>query len=138
MLVLRLKIFFLTAKFDNFKDEKISDCKTASVPKRKNLLDQKLVVQWDYEQLLRGVFLSFGGQKKIFNFFFKFFSNRIEKLHKMAFIIFFFFLKKFEKVEKTGFFRAKFLLHCTLSVILGTGLSIKIGIVQFSFGKRTA
>jgi len=38
----------------------------------------------------------------------------------MAFIIFyFFFLKKFEKVEKTGFFRAKFLLHCTLSFILG-------------------
>ena len=38
----------------------------------------------------------------------------------MAFIIFFiFFLKKFEKVEKTGFLRAKFLLRCTLSVILG-------------------
>ena len=30
-------------------------------------------------------------------------------------------MKKFEKVEKTGFFRAKFLLRCTLSVILGGG-----------------
>jgi hypothetical protein len=53
----------------------------------------------------------------------KFFKNilAIEKLHKIAFIIFFFFffLKKFEKVEKTGFFRAKFFFHCTLSVILG-------------------
>ena len=29
-------------------------------------------------------------------------------------------MKKFEKVEKTGFFKAKFLLHCTLSFILGT------------------
>ena len=28
-------------------------------------------------------------------------------------------MKKFEKVEKTGFFRAKFLLRCTLSLILG-------------------
>ena len=33
------RIFFQPAKFDNFKDEKISDCKTVSVPKRKNLLD---------------------------------------------------------------------------------------------------
>ena len=39
----------------------------------------------------------------------------------MAFIIFFLLLslKKFEKVEKTGCFRAKFLLRCTLSLILG-------------------
>ena len=28
-------------------------------------------------------------------------------------------MKKFEKVEKTVFFRAKFFFHCTLSVILG-------------------
>ena len=30
----------------------------------------------------------------------KIFSNRIEQLHKMAFIYILFFLKKFEKVEK--------------------------------------
>ena len=29
------RIFFQTAKFDNFKDEKISECKTVSVPKKK-------------------------------------------------------------------------------------------------------
>ena len=33
------KIFFHPAKFDNFKDEKISDFKTVSVLQRKNLLD---------------------------------------------------------------------------------------------------
>ena len=38
----------------------------------------------------------------------------------MAFIIYFFFpLKIFEKVEKTGFCRAKFFFHYTLSLILG-------------------
>ena len=44
----------------------------------------------------------FGGQKN----FEKNFSNRIEKLHKMAFMIF--FLKKFEKVEKTGIIATKY------------------------------
>ena len=33
------KIFFHLAKFDNFKDEKISDFKTVSVSQSKNLLD---------------------------------------------------------------------------------------------------
>ena len=33
------KIYFHPAKFDNFKDEKISDFKTVSVSQRKNLLD---------------------------------------------------------------------------------------------------
>ena len=33
------KIIFHPAKFDNFKDEKISDFKTVSVSQRKNLLD---------------------------------------------------------------------------------------------------
>ena len=43
-----------------------------------------------------------GAKKKIkFKKKIKYFSNRIEKLHKMAFINLF-FLKKFEKVEKTG------------------------------------
>ena len=48
-----------------------------------------------------GCFFHVLGVKKFF------FSNRIEKLHKVAFIIFFIsFLKKFEKVEKTVFYRA--------------------------------
>ena len=38
------KIFFRPAKFDNFKDEKISAFKTVSVSQSKNLLDWKLVV----------------------------------------------------------------------------------------------
>ena len=33
------KLFFHPAKFDNFKDEKISECKTVSVSQSKNLLD---------------------------------------------------------------------------------------------------
>ena len=33
------KLFFHPAKFDNFKDEKISDYKTDSVAQSKNLLD---------------------------------------------------------------------------------------------------
>ena len=90
---------------------------------------QKKRVWADYEQLFRVVFSCFGGQKK-FNFFFKYFSNRgirnrIEKLHKMAFIIFFLFcLKKFEKVEKTGIIPTKFSLRCTPSVILGAQILI--------------
>ena len=36
---INFKIFFHPAKFDNFKDEKISDFKTFSVSQRKNLLD---------------------------------------------------------------------------------------------------
>ena len=42
----------------------------------------------------------FWGAKKISKFFWKYFSNRIEKLHKMAFIIFFFFLEKVWKSWK--------------------------------------
>ena len=47
----------------------------------------------------------FWGSKKFLKFFFKYFSNRIEKLHKMAFIIIIFFLKKF---EKTGIIPTKY------------------------------
>ena len=46
----------------------------------------------------------FWGAKKILKFFKKYFSNRIEKLHKMAFIYFFF---KFEKGEKNWNYRYK-------------------------------
>ena len=65
----------------------------------------------------------FWGAKKIEKKFEKYFSNRIEKLHKMAFTIWFFL--KFEIVEKTVNFRAKFFLHCTLSVILGVISNVK-------------
>ena len=59
-----------------------------------------------------------GAKKKIYKK--KYSRNRIEKLHKMAFIIFFLLcLKKFEKVEKTGIISSKFSLPCTPSVILG-------------------
>ena len=54
--------------------------------------------------------------KKILKNFLKYFSNRIEKLHKMAFIFFFiFFLKKLEKVGKTGIIPKKFSLRCNPS-----------------------
>ena len=56
------KIFFHPPKFDNFKDEKILDFKTVSVSQRKTCWTK---IWWDYEQLLRGVFLCLGG-KKIF------------------------------------------------------------------------
>ena len=114
------KIFFHPAKFDNFKDEKISDFKTVSVSQRKNLLDWKLVVLWDYEQLLRGVFLCFGGQKE-----FKkknILANALKSYKKWLLYIYFFFLKNFEKVEKNGIISTKFSLRCTPSVILGTDL----------------
>ena len=63
----------------------------------------------------------FWGAKIFLKNFKKYFSNRIEKLHKMAFIYMcFFFLKKFEKVEKTGIISTKFSLRCTPSVILGS------------------
>jgi hypothetical protein len=43
----------------------------------------------------------FWGAKKLWNFFFKYFSNRIEKLHKMAFIYtYFFFWKSLKKLKK--------------------------------------
>jgi hypothetical protein len=49
----------------------------------------------------------------------------------MAFIIFFiFFLKKFEKVEKTVFFRAKIFFRCTLSLILGLYCNVDRKIAQ--------
>ena len=52
---------------------------------------------------MKAVFLCFGRLKKIIIFFSKYFSNRIEKLHKMAYI-----LKKFENVEKTVFLGLNF------------------------------
>ena len=51
---------------------------------------QKKRVWADYEQLFRVDFSCFGGQ----NLFKKYFSNHIEKFHKMFFIISFFLKKK--------------------------------------------
>jgi hypothetical protein len=56
--------------------------------KAKYLLELKLLVWWDYEQLLRQVFLCFGGKKDVKFFFYKYCSVRIEKLHKMKLIFF--------------------------------------------------
>ena len=52
-------------KFDNFKDEKMSDCKTASAAQSKNLLDRKPAGLTNYELLLRAFFYVFWGKKKI-------------------------------------------------------------------------
>ena len=57
------RIFFHAAKYDNFKDEKISDYKTVSVAQSKNLLDRKLPGLSNYEQLLRAIFFMFSGAK---------------------------------------------------------------------------
>ena len=61
------KLFFHPAKFDNFKDETISDFKTVTKQKLAGLKTGGLVGL--YEQLLRGVFYVLGG-KKIFDHFF--------------------------------------------------------------------
>ena len=53
------KLFFHPAKFDNFKDEKISDYKTVSLAQSKNLLEWKLSGLTNYEQLLWAVFFMF-------------------------------------------------------------------------------
>ena len=79
----------------------------------------------------------FWGAKNFLKFFQKYFSNRIEKLHKMTFIIFFsFFLKKFEKVEKTGIISTKFSLRCTPSVILGTNVFKNIYLSEYVIWKK--
>ena len=58
---------------------------------------------------------------KIFQIFFKkYFIDRIEKLHKMAFIYFFSF---FEKIGYSVIQRGALKSHCLLSIALGTHLS---------------
>ena len=68
--------------------------KLSQFHKAKSLLELKLFVKWDYEQLLRQVFLCLGGGKKNLNSFLKYCSVHSEKLHKMKFEknIFFFLL----------------------------------------------
>jgi hypothetical protein len=82
---INFKIFFHLAKFDNFKDEKISDYKTVSVPQSQIVAGLKT--------LGLGQFFYVLGAKFFLNLKKKYFSNRIEKLHKMAFIYFFLFEK---------------------------------------------
>ena len=53
---INFKIFFHPAKFDNFKDEKISDYKSVSVAQSKTLLDLKLGSLTNHELLLRTFF----------------------------------------------------------------------------------
>ena len=45
--------------------------KLSQFHKAKSLLELKLFVKWDYEQLLRQVFLCLGGGQKEFKFFFE-------------------------------------------------------------------
>ena len=54
-------IFFHPAKFDNFKDEKISDFKTVSVSQRKKCWTENW---WSsgIRATFEGTFLCFGGQ----------------------------------------------------------------------------
>ena len=73
----------------------------------------------------------FWGAKNFFKFFKKYFSNRIEKLHKMAFIYLFIFLKKFEKFEKTGIISTKF--HLLYSEQQETGTREGIEPIKRSF-----
>ena len=73
------RLYFHPAKFDNFKDEKMSDYKTVSVAQSKNLLDWKPASLTNFELFLRAVSVFFG-QKKIL---LKYFSVRTKKSHKM-------------------------------------------------------
>ena len=57
------RLYFHPAKFDNFKDEKMSDYKTVSVTQSKNLLDWKPASLTNYELPMRAFFLCFLGQK---------------------------------------------------------------------------
>ena len=61
--------------------------------------------------------------KKNLEFFQKHFRNRIEKLHKMAFLIFFSF---FERVEKIGY-HSNFNLECNTERGTIESLSIATG-----------
>ena len=57
------RLYFHPAKFDNFKDEKMSDYKTVSVAQSKKMLDWKPASLINYGLLLRAVlFLCFLGQ----------------------------------------------------------------------------
>ena len=90
MLLYYAKLFFLPSKFENFKNEKISDYKTLSFTKQKlaGLKTVGLVWLW---VTFEGIFLCFGGQK----FFKKYFSVCTKKLHKMEFQFFIFFINFF-------------------------------------------
>ena len=102
------KLFFHPAKFDNFKDEKISDYKTVSVAQSKNLLDWKLPGLTNYEQLLKAVFFVFWG-----SFFFKYCSFHTKKLHNMKFKKIHIFVSKFYYKFQIGIvtFRTSLIQH---------------------------
>ena len=78
---------------------------------------------------MRGVFLCFGGQKKFLRFLKKYFSNSIEKLHKMAFIyVYIYFFFSFEKVEKIGC-HSNFNFECDTESGSKESLSIALGML---------
>jgi hypothetical protein len=76
------------------------------------------------EQLLGVVFSTFCGQNKTKTFKKKYFSIRIEKLHKKSFI--FFFMKKFKKNEKIGY-HSNFNFQCNTERGFKESLSIALG-----------
>ena len=79
---------------------------------------KKKRIWWILSNFWGWFFQLFEGKKKFWKNFKNILATALNSYIKWL-LWFFFFSKKFEKVEKTGFFRAKFFLHCTLSVILG-------------------
>ena len=78
-----------------------TDCKSCLIFTKQNIAGIKTLGLVGLWATFEAVFVMFWGAKIFFLFFKKYFSNYIEKLHKMAFIIFFFWksLKKLKKLE---------------------------------------
>ena len=72
-IIFRNKIFFHPAKFDNFKDETISDYKTGSVPQSQILAGLKTLGLEGLLATFEGSFFMFWGAKKSFKIFLKIF-----------------------------------------------------------------
>ena len=85
------RLYFQPAKFDNFKDVKMTDDKTISVAQSKNLLDWKLLGLTNYEQLLWAVVFGanfmqlFSSDATIFSNFFA--PKNIKNCHQKLLII---------------------------------------------------
>jgi len=61
----KLRYFFILQSLTTSKMRKFKSLKLSQFQKAKTCWTEN----WDYEQLFRGVFLCFGGQKKVLNFF---------------------------------------------------------------------
>ena len=105
-----LRYFFIQQSLTTSKMRKFQTLKLSQFHKEKTCWTENWWSSGIMSNFWGEFFYVLGGKKKFKFFFKKYFSNRIEKLHKMALIIFF---------EKTGIISTKFLLRCTPSVILG-------------------